>query len=165
MSPERANAALSGTTTVARKVYDAVPINEAWDLAAIRAELLRLRNSSIDMHTMRGCLGVLREAGLVIERDGRFTRCKVKARHEKEEATNVIEIKPQEPRKSVGTPLETLSGIASRLSAVARDLAAIASEIETEALRISSDLEAQDEDSAKLDQLRDGLRAVLKGIA
>lgn len=47
MTPERANAALSGATTVARKVYDAVPINETWDLVAVRAELLRMGSSSI----------------------------------------------------------------------------------------------------------------------
>lgn len=163
MTPERASSALSGTTAVARKVYEAVPINEAWLPVKIHAELLRLGNSSIEMHTMRGCLGALRDAGLIAERDGKFVRCKVKARPPKE-TTKVIEIKKTKDEPS-NSALEVLSRISGRLSSVAADLAAIASELETEALRISTELEAQNEDAAKLDQLREGLRSVLKGIA
>lgn len=163
MSPERANAALGGTTAVARKVYEAVPINEAWDPAKIRSELLRLGSTSIEMHTMRGCLAALRDAGLVSERDGKFIRCKVKAKAVRER-DNVIEIKKtqEEPKESA---LDTLSRLAARLSSVASDLAAIASELETEALRISMEIDARGEEAAKLDQLREGLRSVLKGIA
>lgn len=163
MSPERANAALGGTTAVARKVYEAIPINEAWDPAKIRSELLRLGITSIEMHTMRGCLGALRDSGLIVERNGMYVRCKVKAKAPKE-PTNMIEIKKtKEPDNA--SALDTLSRLAGRLSSVARDLADIASELETEALRISTELEAQNEDAAKLDQLREGLRSVLKGIA
>lgn len=66
MTPARQQALVRGLTTVARKVFDATPINEPWSASQIDAELRRLGTPK-SIHMVTGCLNGLVKDGLVTE--------------------------------------------------------------------------------------------------
>ena len=71
-------------TGVAKKVYGAVPINEAWPSKQIVMELSR-QGQVRDFSIIEGCLNTLKEVGLIKETaPGHFQRVKPKPTAEKE---------------------------------------------------------------------------------
>lgn len=66
MTPARQQALVRGLTTVARKVFDATPINEPWSASQIDAELRRIGTPK-SIHMVTGCLNGLVKDGLVTE--------------------------------------------------------------------------------------------------
>ena len=67
MTPGKLQKILQGQTALARKVFEVVPIKEAWPASQIRHSLKEVERSNADLHTVRGCLATLREIGLVRE--------------------------------------------------------------------------------------------------
>lgn len=67
LTPAQHQSKLQSVSSVARKVLEAVPISEAWRSASIREELHRMTDSTIDAHTINGCLATLVKTGLVSE--------------------------------------------------------------------------------------------------
>lgn len=67
MTPSKLNSLLQGQTNLARKVFEVVPIREAWPAIQIRNALKEVERSNADLRVVRGCLATLREIGLVRE--------------------------------------------------------------------------------------------------
>lgn len=67
MNPSTADRRLQGQTRIAQKVYDAIPMNEAWTSRQICSELYRLHQTAHDLHIVEGCLRDLREQKLIRE--------------------------------------------------------------------------------------------------
>jgi hypothetical protein len=77
LSIARQRVLLSSQTAVAKKVFELVPIQEAWTAQEIQGALQRATRSSMDFRLLGGCLNTLKEAGLVAEpKPGHFERVK-----------------------------------------------------------------------------------------
>jgi hypothetical protein len=177
MNLARYTATYNGLNAAARKVHDAVPMQEPWTVAQIVGELRR-QGSSLDHRVTRGCLRVLVEAGLVIERAGeKFQRITIRiadkqqpapqpAPQQKEPAmpenvTPLLTKKTPEP----ATPMDRLGALAKRVNDVAIIVKNLASELSDAAVEIQAELEAKDANNTKeLAKLRQ-FQALLKGLA
>ena len=160
MNLNKFNARFESLNTAARKVYNATPISESWDIAQIIRELER-NLSRMDYRVVHGCLSALVDNGLVIESArGEYRRTPVR---ERAAPATPIEVK-EEPVKNVPppampaavaklSPLDILASLAVR----AKDLTA---DIESAALAIQEQLEATEKDMEKFRQLQ----AILKGL-
>jgi hypothetical protein len=79
LSIARQRVLLSSQTAVAKKVFELVPIQEAWTAQEIQGALQRATRSSMDFRLLGGCLNTLKDAGLVAEpKPGHFERVKLR---------------------------------------------------------------------------------------
>ncbi|WP_406805990.1 hypothetical protein [Burkholderia semiarida] len=162
MTPAKYQAALSGLSAIAKKVLEMVPIQEAWSRSEIASHLLRVTKSSPDAAVIDGCLGRLKDSGLIREPSrGRYQRVEVRERE-------VLKVPVQKPEEAVNAsveqsilPIEILSKLAERARAVATELVMIASDIETAALTIE---QGNAENAASLEKLRQ-FQSILKSLA
>ncbi|WP_175681164.1 hypothetical protein [Burkholderia cenocepacia] len=162
MTPAKYTAALSGLSAIARKVLEMVPIQEAWSRSEIAGHLLRVTKSSPDAAVIDGCLGRLKDSGLIREPSrGRYQRIEVRER----EVLKVPVQKPEEacaaPVEQSILPIEILSKLAERARTVATELVMLASDIETAALTIE---QGNAENVANLEKLRQ-FQSLLKSLA
>lgn len=156
---------IQGQTGIAKKVYECVPIQEAWTAQEIAQYMKTRTGSSIDMRVIQGCLTGLVDAGL-IRADGRNNYKRIQV----EEATKeVLTMKAAQPKKTEVKPapvavIDLLGGIASEVLVIAADLSAklkrVAKSIEDAALSVESERENSHESVEKLRQLQ----ALLKSL-
>ncbi|AMU14849.1 hypothetical protein [Burkholderia cenocepacia] len=162
MTPAKYQAALSGLSAIAKKVLEMVPIQEAWSRSEIAGHLLRVTKSSPDAAVIDGCLGRLKDSGLIREASrGRYQRIEVRERE-------VLKVPDQKAEKTTDVhadrpipPIEILSRLAERARAVATELVMLASDIETAALTIE---QGNAENVANLEKLRQ-FQSLLKSLA
>lgn len=146
----------------ARKVLECVPLQEAWTTEQINSEIGR-RGMRMDKSAVLGCLGSLKDAGLVREpSQQQFVRVFVQppltvVKEEPKLAIAAFEEKASgssDPALKGLTPLETFAFVAGALRALATD-------IENTALEVESLLA---EANAKVEKFRQ-LQELLKGLA
>ncbi|MDW3683930.1 hypothetical protein RA280_19710 [Cupriavidus sp. CV2] len=157
MTPGKAEAKLRGQSAIAKKVFEMVPIQEAWSCNQILAALHRVTRSSMDYQIMQGCLVALKAAGLVREpKGGLFQRAEIKEKAE-DKMANVTEAGEAavqaSGRGAKKSAIEILSGIASHLRMIASD-------IETAAIVIDEGIAEKDENLGKLKQLQSLLKSL-----
>lgn len=133
LSIARQRVLLSSQTAVAKKVFELVPIQEAWSAQQIQGALQRATRSSLDFRLLGGCLNTLKDAGLVAEpRPGYFERVKLReaitTMGKAFEPLAPIVISATKPPASV----EMLTELASRARKLADDLDAAATAINEE---------------------------------
>jgi hypothetical protein len=146
-------------TTTARKVFGAIPAEDAWGKEKIISELFR-QGVSLAKNIVEGCIESLKEDGLVKEpRLGQYTRTKVSELDRTEAipkeafvATQYTPatLKPQDEKADVLTAIAALS---AQLRETADKLDGIALDVEERFQRLAKDNE-------KLTQLQ----ALLKSI-
>ncbi|MCY0854320.1 hypothetical protein [Cupriavidus sp. D39] len=158
MTPGKVEAKLRGQTTIAKKVFEMVPIQEAWSCNQILAALHRVTRSSMDYQIMQGCLVALKGAGLVREpKGGLFQRAEIKEKAEDKMANaadKAVEVAVQAAASGAKkSPIEILAGIASHLRMIASD-------IETAAIVIEEGIAEKDENLGKLKQLQSILKSL-----
>lgn len=125
LSIARQRVLLASQTAVARKVFEAVPIQEAWTGRQIQRALERTTRASTELNLLMGCLNTLKESGLIVEpRVGVFERVKLREQVEKPMQTRNASTKP--------ASVEMLTELASRARKLADDLDAAASVINEE---------------------------------
>ncbi|MES2973391.1 MAG: hypothetical protein V4757_07270 [Pseudomonadota bacterium] len=142
-------------THTARKVFESVPIAEAWTRHQITSELTR-KGISLSPNVVSGCLDSLRGQGLIREPDrGLFSRVQVRvAAPDPKPEGNVV------PITITATPKPKASPIAI-LATISKDLRAVADRIDEAALEIEEHQQNQDGETKKLRQLQ----ALLKDLA
>lgn len=150
---------LNGHSSIAQKVFGAVPANEAWEVYQIHAELRR-QGSHVDRSVIEACLGQLTDNKLV-KRVGQkpYSFIRVNERQavkRKEEDSKVIPMKDETPKLQAVAPSDPLSKLAN----LASSLRNIANAIEETALEIE---QARSAEADKLDKLHQ-LQALLKGL-
>jgi hypothetical protein len=160
-----------GLSSIAKKVFEGVPIAEPWSASQIHNELTRLQICGCDLRTVTGCLNTLVEAGLAEEpQRGAFIRAQIRQKAPAPtiklvpSLTKEPEMKPQ-PVATSNAPAETdpidrLSGIAARVITVAETLRALASDIETAAIEIADRSEKRNDETKKLRQLQELLKSL-----
>jgi hypothetical protein len=147
-------------TGVAKKVYGAVPINEAWPSKAIVMELTR-QGQVRDFSIIEGCLNTLKEVGLIREvAPGHFQRVKPKLTVEKE-AEPMATTPQKAPAKSEPTePVDRLAAIGTKLRGLSQMFLELADDIDEAALAFEEKTSGNDEELAKLRQLKNVLKSL-----
>ena len=147
-------------TGVAKKVYGAVPINEAWPSKSIVTELTR-QGQVRDFSIVEGCLNTLKEVGLIRETaPGYFQRVKPKPTVEKEaEPMTTKPLNP--PTKSEPTePVDRLAAIGTKLRGLSKMFLELADDIDEATLAFEEKASGNDEELAKLRQLKGLLKSL-----
>lgn len=147
-------------TGVAKKVYDAVPINEAWPSKSIVAELTR-QGQVRDFSIIEGCLNTLKEVGLIKEMSpGHFQRVKPKAEPMSTKPLNPV-IPPNSSIKGEPTePVDRLAAIGTKLRGLSQMFLELADDIDEAALAFEEKTSGNDEELAKLRQLKNVLKSL-----
>ena len=144
-------------TGVAKKVYGAVPINEAWPSKSIVAELTR-QGQVRDFSIIEGCLNTLKEVGLIKETaPGHFQRVKPKAEPMSTKPLNPV-IPPNSSIKGEpAEPVDRLAAIGTKLRGLSQMFLELADDIDEAALAFEEKTSGNDEELAKLRQLKNVL--------
>lgn len=164
MTPAKQEALMQGQTGIAKKVFECVPIAEAWSSFQVMTALRNLTGSTSDTRIVSGCLTSLADAGL-IKKTGRdaYQRIPVEQKQKpKEQKMTVPATKPvpQVEQKSVDVPLELLGEMAGEVVAMAENMKRLAKRIEDYALVLEQGREAT---AKSLEGYRQ-LKALLKGL-
>lgn len=166
-----------GLTGVAQRVYDCVPISEAWQPQQIKAELT-CQGRGGEVRIIMGCLNALIDSGLVKEvPKGYFQRIPVDPKPantekteeteeaEKEEvmtATLQTKLQPKlQTKKDETAPIDKIAKLASRCIELSVMLQKLASDVETVAIEVQNDFAQQGEDAQKLKQLQALLKSTI----
>ena len=147
-------------TGVAKKVYGAVPINEAWPSKQIVIELSR-QGQVRDFSIIEGCLNTLKEVGLIKETaPGHFQRVKPKPTVEKE-AEPMTTTPLKLPAKSEpAEPVDRLAVIGTKLRSLSKTFLELADDIDEATLAFEEKASGNDEELAKLRQLKGLLKSL-----
>jgi hypothetical protein len=167
MNKARFNAIHGGLSSLAQKVYAAVPIAEAWSSEKISREYSRINISSQPKKSIEGMLNILVESGLVVENaSGNFVRIRIKEPAIKEKTAMPSPV-AQKTVDKTADPLDLLAGLARRAKVLAlqgaqlgKDAAKLETDIENAALDIAEKFQGSEEKSRKLTQLQE----LLKGL-
>lgn len=155
MATTRTSAVLAGQTAIAQKVFAAIPANSnsAYNAFEIARSLKALTGSCPDINVLRGCLATLKGCGLIKEVvPGSFRRVELKDKEKVEMPKSAVVMAI--PAKVVETsPLELLSGIATRLRGAAAGLGALADELDSAAIAIEDRAAAGAHELAKVKQI------------
>lgn len=148
-----------------KKVYEAVPVSEAWTTTQIISEISRLGYSMRDSKAIIGCLDTLKRQGLITEPErGTFVRVEVKAietyvKFMEETKEKIMATKPVTQMKQ--TNLDRLISLSEKANGLAAQMKAMASELENVALEIEAEIQENSTSAQKLKQLQE----LLKGVA
>jgi hypothetical protein len=171
MNESRFNSIYRGMSIVAKKVFEAVPIEDQWTINKINAELRRTGHP-MDMKIIGGCLASLVSQGVLIEiKTGTFSRIKIKEKSEapavvatqtskpekKEEQMSAITTQQLPPAKNQ-TAIDKLSALAASAGVIGAMLKKLASDIERAAIEIDDQNAARDAETGKLKQLQQLLK-------
>ena len=181
MTPAKIASLLQGQTSIARKLFEFVPIAEEWTEFQIASEMRRVTGSAPDLKVARGCLRDLADSGLIRRRNDQFRRAAAPDKTPQKEAEmpaaksaeRLIVLKASEiPLKSAAkperpaeaSPIEILGDIAGSIVAlskgVAEQLQQLASRVEEAAIQIEQGQEANAANLQKLKQLQQLLRSL-----
>lgn len=172
MPHDRFTAIYGGLPTVEKKLYDAVPIQQAQGVAAICRESARLLGGTpLDQTVALARMNQLIGKGLVKEpQSGKFVRVAVKTKSEKTAAASSgfepprlppkTQPEPGSTIKSRPAPLDTLAALAQQAEEMKAAMVRFVAGLESAAIEIQEAFEASEKQSEKLRQLQ----ALLKGL-
>lgn len=147
-------------TGVAKKVYGAVPINEAWPSKLIVAELTR-QGQVRDFPIVEGCLNTLKEVGLIRETaPGHFQRVKPKPTTEKEAESMATALSKPSAKSEPTEPVDRLAAIGTKLRSMSKTFLELADDIDEATLAFEEKASGNDEELAKLRQLKGLLKSL-----
>ena len=154
MNEARFSSIHRGLSSVAQKVYAAVPIADEWAIEAVRRELTR-KGHTIDLHTIRGCMSTLVDSGLVAEPSrGQFSRVAIKETY-KAPPKAVKEAKqPEKPAMPKQGAIDKLTALSARVRTAMSAMKTLADDIDNAALEIESDILKAGEGAQKYKQLQ-----------
>ena len=149
-----------------KKVYEAVPVSEAWTSTQIIGEISRLGYSMRDSKAIIGCLDTLKRQGLIQEPErGSFIRIEVK------ETTTFDKFIEETKEKTMATSkpvtqikqsnLDRLISLSEKANGLAAQMKSVATELENVALEIEAEIQENSTSAQKLKQLQE----LLKGVA
>ena len=149
-----------------KKVYEAVPVSEAWTTTQIIAEISRLGYSMRDSKAIIGCLDTLKRQGLITEPErGSFVRIEVKEtvttfdKFIEETKEKTVATKPVTQIKQ--TNLDRLISLSEKANGLAAQMKSLAADLENVALEIEAEIQENSTSAQKLKQLQE----LLKGVA
>ena len=155
MNEARFSSIHRGLSSVAQKVYAAVPIADEWAIEAVRRELTRKGGHNIDLHTIRGCMSSLVDSGLVTEPSrGTFSRVAIKEAY-KAPPKPIKEAKqPEKPAMPKQGAIDKLTALSARVRTAMSAMKTLADDIDNAALEIEADILKAGEGAQKYKQLQ-----------
>lgn len=172
MKESRQRQLLEGQSSVARKVFEGVPIQEAWAENEI-LKAMRTSGVTIAAHTIRACLLDMKDVGLIKEpRQGQFQRAPVQpylrlseSQSPTQQPTQASEpVMPTTTKTQTPSPLDLLATVATELvllsSEFSERMKALAARVEEVALSVAAQREADAAIIAQANQLK----VLLKGF-
>lgn len=178
MNQGRLKSIVCNLSSASTKVFDVVPLQEAWCIAQIIAELSR-KGQNTDHKLVAGCLDGLVKFKLVNEPvRGYFIRAHIsKITPEPEISTlevkdlkmSVVKVKPiavatvaeaANPVEEEKTPLDLLAGFGPRIGVIIGNLQRLAQDIDGAALLVAEQLEVSEGKNEKLKQLQQLLKSL-----
>ena len=159
LSAARFEGYYAGLTSMARKVYEAIPIAEVWSVTQVHQEMVRL-GFSADLTKTSGCLRSLLGTTLIIEKPpGHYRRSAIKPKKAPMATQAIMTVVSAAPVSVAAeltppTPEEILSALSTRCMEFATD-------IDEASIAIKKYMAAREVDSQKLKQLQ----ALLKGLS
>ena len=142
-----------------KKVYDVVPIREAWGESMVMAELSRLGMSYSGDKPIIGMLNRLKDLGLIKEMEpGKFLREPITEKVEKKEPKPATIESKDHMIKETKTPIAQLNDLAMQAIQIANLCKKLAGDIETAAINIDDHVAFTQKDSLKLKQLQELLK-------
>lgn len=161
MTPAKFTTALNSVNSVARKVFDYVPIQEAWPVNRIISQMVTAGVPRVDVRTAEGCIERLKDAGLVKEPErGIFQRVVARERETISlPSSSTAELAaPTTIEPPVAARALALGDLSARLRERATELLALADEIDTEALHVEERIEAAEARVNKFNEFIDFLK-------
>lgn len=156
MTPKQLQSRLDGQSSIAKKVYQFIPIADSWTHQQIASEMVRVTGAHTDHRIMQGCINTLKDSGLVKEpQRGKFQRTEIKT---KEEAPKKEDLVIQKP--TAKAPQKKQSAI-EILSEISEDMRNVAKKLDDAALRIAEQDESNAENLKKLEALQGILRSMV----
>lgn len=162
MNSGRYKSIMNGLSSMAKKVYESVPIVDYWTVHQVVSDMKRKYGAlaSIDKDAVLGCLNTLVESKVVHESENRtFKRVPVIEEKKKpkeiikdEKMDAVIKNKHGEEPTNLG-PLDRIAGITSKL----RELA---DAIDDELLNVEKEMNDEAQKYKKLNQLQELLKSI-----
>ena len=177
MNEAKFNALFRSLSEQAKKVYQAVPMNEKWSTGQVMTELARTVGQR-EHRVVAGCLRSLMESGLIKEPDpGMWIRVEIRPRVASVSCKTEIEETVQEmpkketkdmppintqptPQKADTTPLERIGGLSAQVLSIIQSLHQLAADIEAAALEVEEQIEKINKDGEKLKQLQQLLKSL-----
>lgn len=147
---------------IAKRVLEAVPHNEQWDITKIISELAR-NGTRPEHHIVMGCLNTLLGDGLVREpARGVFSRVMVEVRTKprihlippKDEPMTTEAPQANEPPPSPAEPMDKLAEVAASARKIAESVSLLAKQIEDAAIEVELRVQKINADTDKLRQLQ-----------
>lgn len=172
MSSRKMSIAEQNLTGIAKRVYDAVPIAEAWDTHRIVA-WLKHQGMNPNLQIIEGCLGSLVRDGLVRERPrGTWQRIEPRADQAQDAPTDPLPEKPARPVLTLASaapalppapvdPFARFGELSAALRERAAQLTAMADEIDDTAIAMQQRVDAADGDGEKLRRLQATLKDLM----
>jgi len=161
--------ALNGLTSIARKVYDVVPISEPWKLTRIADELYR-QGRRVDKNVLLGVLDGLRSDKLIKEPiEQHFIRAPARGRPPKSATMNHFPpATPNATTPNATTPSTTPATPTpvtnpdplDKLTAIVSAFDDLKHRLEDAILEVQAHLEKINKDSAKAKQLLDLMKSL-----
>lgn len=168
---------MQGQSATAKKVYEAIPITEAWSFTQIFAEVNR-RGVGIQYNIFQGCVQNLKEAGLVVEpKVGHFLRATLRtpapaepielpsAKHYIPKTIEVRHV--AQPISTPPTPLDKLANLAQRMRVIgetadrlAHEAGKLADDLDNAAIEIEDGSGPEKEELLRLRKFRDALKSL-----
>ncbi|WEW97715.1 hypothetical protein P3T65_26380 [Pseudomonas nitroreducens] len=162
MTPARQESLVQGLNGVARKVFDCIPIAEAWKPFQVMAAMRRLTGSTPDAQIVSGCLTKLVDSGLIKKcgRDAYQRRAVEQKQKPQEQKMTAVAAKPaqQVEAKPAASPLDLIGELASDIAAAGESLKRLAKRAEDVALMVEQDREVNAKAMAGYRQLKSLLK-------
>ena len=163
MNEGRYKSVIKGLSSIARKVYESVPVQEEWTAIQVLNDMNRRTGSAsaIDKKVLLGCLNTLVKSGVVKElpASGAFKRVQVveeksKPNEKPQQKKDVPMTEKKSPEKANDLgPLDRIAGLTAKLRS-------LADEIDDELLNVEKEMNDEAQKYKKLNQLQELLKSI-----
>jgi hypothetical protein len=160
MTPDKQKQKLAGQTAIAQKVFQAVPIAEAWAVAQISQALHRTTGARLDRHTLQGCLRALADSDLIRSTEHGSLHQRVAVSAAQSTPPKTKESTVTQPAKPAVTQQSAPASAIDVVGAATKKIRAIADELDAWALAHE---EEKSRTTGEVDKLKQ-LKALLKEI-
>jgi hypothetical protein len=164
MNHSRLQALERGQTGIARKVLEATPIQEPWNVGQIAAELIRRYGTRVETRVVHGALNNMAEQGLLKEpAPNHYQRVTLKPKltvHTNETEDTMATIQSVKAPPTPVEPMDQIAAVASQLRQMAAKLTEAAADLDAVAIETEERIQAAQQGAAKLRQFQ----ALLKSL-
>lgn len=172
MNEARFKAVFNGLSSIAQKVYEAIPAESYYSIKRIHSEVFRL-GKNVDQTMLAGVLNTLVKAGLLLEIDqGMFSKTKItKKVLSKAQEIEYADTKPvpkQDNKKDIAVPakenkpnpFDGLREVTLKFMDLAKSINSMAAELDANLAKVEEAIDANKADMEKFKQFQ----ALLKSM-